>query len=126
MALVLAETMAGVAWAGPPEGPSEPPSTSDGDPADAYLLENDEEGEDEDEREIVIDTERPENDDRDASVVTRRQIQERLPRSAPDALRYENVTVDLERTVTTRAASSSPTIRRPAGLTLTRTDVSVR
>lgn len=31
----------------------------------------------------------PENVDRAASVVTRRQMQERLPRSAPDALRYE-------------------------------------
>ena len=31
----------------------------------------------------------PENTNRDASVVTRRDLEERLPRSAPDALRFE-------------------------------------
>ncbi len=40
-------------------------------------------------REIVVSGEAPDNDHRDASVVTRREMQERLPRSAPDALRYE-------------------------------------
>ncbi len=44
---------------------------------------------DPDTRDIVVDTDRPEFDDRDASVVTQKQMQERLPRSAPDALRYE-------------------------------------
>ena len=32
---------------------------------------------------------KPVNDDRAASVVTRRDLEERLPRSAPDALRFE-------------------------------------
>jgi len=40
-------------------------------------------------REIVVDSPIPDNEVRDASVVTHRQLQERLPRSAPDALRYE-------------------------------------
>lgn len=40
-------------------------------------------------REIVVASETPDNYVRDASVVTQRKMQERLPRSAPDALRYE-------------------------------------
>jgi iron complex outermembrane receptor protein/hemoglobin/transferrin/lactoferrin receptor protein len=44
-----------------------------------------------DRREVYVPDLRPqaEHQDRAASVVTRRQMQERLPRSAPDALRYE-------------------------------------
>ncbi|PRP90842.1 Colicin I receptor precursor [Enhygromyxa salina] len=40
-------------------------------------------------REIIVPSDTPDNYVRDASVVSRRQIQERLPRSAPDALRFE-------------------------------------
>ncbi|HVH97938.1 MAG TPA: TonB-dependent receptor [Enhygromyxa sp.] len=50
---------------------------------------DDDDDDDDSPREIVVETETPENEVRDASVVTQRQMQERLPRSAPDALRYE-------------------------------------
>jgi outer membrane receptor protein involved in Fe transport len=77
------------AWvqAAPPtdEGPIAPSEGEQDDEAEDD--ESDDDGEDT--REIVVDTERPEFDDRDASVVTAKQMQERLPRSAPDALRYE-------------------------------------
>jgi outer membrane receptor protein involved in Fe transport len=90
--LVLAETIASTARAAPPEGsgtegPSEAPSAYGDENESGDESESDER--DAGTRELVIDTERPDNDDRDASVVTRRQMQERLPRSAPDALRYE-------------------------------------
>lgn len=45
-------------------------------------------GEDADEREITVHVD-PVHDYRDASAVDRRTMQTRLPRSAPDALRYE-------------------------------------
>ncbi|MFV8755378.1 TonB-dependent receptor [Nannocystaceae bacterium ST9] len=75
-----------VAFAAPPvEGPAEGEYESDAE------MESDPETEvdDPDAREIVVETEGPEFDERDSSVVTRKQMQERLPRSAPDALRYE-------------------------------------
>lgn len=72
----------------PVEGPAEAPE-----PAYAYEPEPDPDpepdSEDPDTHEIEVDTDTPEHDERDASVVTQKQMQERLPRSAPDALRYE-------------------------------------
>ncbi len=76
-------------WAAPPIEPEPEPEPGYGqsDPEPS----SDEPGSDEhdDAREIVVDTDRPDYDERDSSVVTRKQMQERLPRSAPDALRYE-------------------------------------
>ena len=40
-------------------------------------------------RTVVVHVERPEHEERASTVVRRRDIEERLPRSAPDALRYE-------------------------------------
>ncbi|MEZ4382708.1 MAG: TonB-dependent receptor [Nannocystaceae bacterium] len=40
-------------------------------------------------RTVVVHTDRAEHEERASSVVRRRDIEERLPRSAPDALRYE-------------------------------------
>ena len=40
-------------------------------------------------RTVVVHVDRPEHEERASTVVRRRDIEERLPRSAPDALRYE-------------------------------------
>ena len=90
------------AWAGPPdveaedqaEGPTYADETEGESPRYSNEGEEEQDSEDEDAgesgvREIYVDSSTPDNDVRDASVVSRRQIQERLPRSAPDALRYE-------------------------------------
>jgi outer membrane receptor protein involved in Fe transport len=76
--------------AAPPAEPEPEPETDSGyaEP-ESESAEDDDEAESDDTREIFIETEGPENDERDASVVTQKQMQERLPRSAPDALRYE-------------------------------------
>lgn len=73
-----------VGAAPPVEGPVEAPASSYGEPQPQP-----EEDDEDDTREIVVDTDHPDYDERDSSVVTRKQMQERLPRSAPDALRYE-------------------------------------
>jgi outer membrane receptor protein involved in Fe transport len=86
VALVLAEATAATAWAAPPEGPALEPASET---PSAYGSEESDDESDSGTREIVVDTDGPDNDERDASVVTRKQMQERLPRSAPDALRYE-------------------------------------
>lgn len=65
-----------------------PPSEAT-DASDDDVLEVDTTNDDPDVREIVVETETPDNIVRDASIVDRRRMQERLPRSAPDALRYE-------------------------------------
>jgi outer membrane receptor protein involved in Fe transport len=85
VALTLLGLPRSVAAAPPEPGYGEP--ESDDDESD----ESDESDDDDDDgtREIVVDTDRPDNENRDASVVTRKQMQERLPRSAPDALRFE-------------------------------------
>ena len=79
--LTVAIGMARSARASPP---SEATDASDDD-----VLEVDGTNDDPDVREIVVETETPDNIVRDASIVDRRRMQERLPRSAPDALRYE-------------------------------------
>ncbi|WP_181233810.1 TonB-dependent receptor [Enhygromyxa salina] len=107
LAAALAGLLAGasrLAWAGPPgsgEAPDDtraqtedldPDPDSDPDPeADADQSEPGDDAADDDRstREIIVSSDTPDNYVRDASVVSRRQIQERLPRSAPDALRFE-------------------------------------
>jgi iron complex outermembrane receptor protein/hemoglobin/transferrin/lactoferrin receptor protein len=74
--------------AGEPEGPAVEDSDPDDDADDDDLSDNAGGG---NRRRITVPDLRPQPErvDRAASVVTRRQMQERLPRSAPDALRYE-------------------------------------
>ncbi len=76
---------------------AEEPRAADGaevDPGEAGYGEEEDEAEGEDEAEenrrtVVVQGTRGENEERASSVVRRRDIEERLPRSAPDALRYE-------------------------------------
>lgn len=78
------------AEAAPPAGPgadAEHSQADDGEDDDGEYASDEDDGTGP--REIVVETETPDNDVRDASVVTQRQMQERLPRSAPDALRFE-------------------------------------
>jgi outer membrane receptor protein involved in Fe transport len=93
LVIVLAGVLAGasgIAHAGPPE-PASPSSQAPSAMTDSETAptQSDEYVELDEPREIVIETGSPDNIERDASVVTQRQMQERLPRSAPDALRYE-------------------------------------
>lgn len=71
----------------PADPEPEPDPEPDGYGGDASERDDTNEG---DTHEIEVETDStPDHDERDASVVTQRQMQERLPRSAPDALRYE-------------------------------------
>jgi iron complex outermembrane receptor protein/hemoglobin/transferrin/lactoferrin receptor protein len=70
---------------GPPLEPPSPTGYDDDDDDDDGSPSPDDTGA----REIIVRSDTPDNYVRDASVVSRRQIQERLPRSAPDALRFE-------------------------------------
>jgi iron complex outermembrane receptor protein/hemoglobin/transferrin/lactoferrin receptor protein len=97
LAAALAGLLAGasrLAWAGPPAATEEtaPAPAEDPAPTASEIEPSDVDADtdaDPDTREIIVSSDTPDNYVRDASVVTRRQIQERLPRSAPDALRFE-------------------------------------
>ncbi len=96
MAVMLAFGAARVAEASPPEQAPppalDPPASyeqPEADQPEAEQSEADQPAADDDVRDIHVATDNPDADYRDASVVTRKQMQERLPRSAPDALRYE-------------------------------------
>ncbi len=85
----VAAALAWLAGAAPILAEAAPPSEAPSPAAAPSEAEPEPEPEPADAREIVVETEAPDNIERDASVVTQRQIQERLPRSAPDALRFE-------------------------------------
>lgn len=85
----FAVALAGMLVSAPVRAEAAPPS-EDEDEDDTESPSYASVGDDEDgTRTIIVETDTPDNYVRDASVVTQRQMQERLPRSAPDALRFE-------------------------------------